>query len=96
MEAIYTITTLKNDGLTARCIGYYLEEKIAIGEVLNNSGDMCECGYYKYCVIERIEPGIYFIPRDEVWFEWNYEKEEYFRRNEKPLEYSDCCCYAIG
>lgn len=96
VNSIYTITTLKDNGLTARCIGYYLDVQIAIDSVLINAGDMCELGFYPYCVIEEVKPGLYVYPREEIWFEWDYEKEMYIKIKEKPDVYKDTCGYALG
>lgn len=94
--AIYTITTLNIDVLRTRCIGFYFDASTAIEEVLNNSCDMYECGYYPYCVIEEIKPGLYFYPRIEIWFKWDKEKEKYLKIDDKPEEYKDVAGFAFG
>ena len=94
-ELIYTVTTLRTIK-DIRCIGYYFEAKRAIEEVINNSCDMCECGNYPYCVIEEIKPGLYYYPRVEVWFKWDYDKEIYIKIDEKPEEFKDVGGFALG
>jgi hypothetical protein len=95
INAIYTVTTIRNMS-DVRCIGYYFEAKHTIEEVLNNSCDMCECGNYPYCVVEEIKPGLYYYPRIEIWFEWNYEKEMYIKIDEKPEEFKNVGGFALG
>jgi len=95
VNAIYTITTL-NDTTARRCIGFYLNARMAIESVLANSCDMCECGNYEYCVVEEIKPGLYYYPRVEVWFEWSYEKQMYIKLDEKPEEFKNIGGFALG
>ena len=57
---------------------------------------MCECGNYPYCVVEEIKPGLYFYPRVEVWFEWDYKKEIYVKIDEKPKDFKDVGGFAFG
>lgn len=95
VNAIYTITTLRNIR-DIRCIGYYFNARMAIEEVLNNSCDMCECGNYPYCVIEEINPGLYYHPRVEIWFEWDYTKRIYIKIDDKPKEFKNIGGFAFG
>lgn len=44
---------------TTRVVGYFLDLEDAVECVEGNWGDLYEAGYYKYAVIEDVEPGIY-------------------------------------
>jgi hypothetical protein len=96
-KEIFTITTLREhmaDG--NRCIGFYFDLYKAMGAVLKNDGDMYEEGYYPYCVIEGVKPGLYFLSRSEYWFKWNIDKHEYEKLSKKPDKYSMRVCFGIG
>ncbi len=79
-----------------RCVGFFFDLQTAIDEVENNSMDISEEGYYSYCVIEEVNPGIYFFPRNEFWFKWNPETEMYDKLSEKPKRYNNIACFGIG
>lgn len=95
LNAIYTITTLSNTS-SMRCIGFYFNSRMAVESVLDNSCDMCECGNYRYCVIEEIKPGLYYYPRVEIWFEWSYEYQRYIKLDDKPEEFENIGGFAFG
>lgn len=97
IKSIFTVTTLRHiaSGQT-RCVGFFFNESDAIQEVVNNSMDINECGYYPYCVIEELGEGIYFFPRQEIWFEWDHESDTYVKISEKPKRYNQVCCFGIG
>lgn len=93
---IYTITTVRaalNAG--SRCVGYYETFQEAEYAIKNNIMDINEHGYYKYAVIENIEPGIYNYNRREIWYQWNVDKEQY-EECPKPERFLKVCGWAIG
>lgn len=42
-----------------------------------NYGDLSENGYNQYAVICSVKQGVYPIPHEEQWFQWNKEKNAY-------------------
>jgi len=56
-----------------RCVGYYDTFEKAEEAVLNNAGDIYECGYYSYVVIEAIGPGIYATDFNPIWYKAKWE-----------------------
>lgn len=95
--SIFTVTTLPHlPHKVNRCVGYFFDMDVAIEEVTNNSMDISEQGYYSYCVIEEVKEGIYFFPRQEIWFKWNPDDEYYHRLEEKPKRFNDTSCFGIG
>ena len=94
---IYTVTTLRG-ALAAgnRAIGYFETFKEAEEVVINNELDICEEGYYHYAVIEEVHPGIYTVPRTEIWYKWNREKGQYENIIEKPDRFKQICGWSLG
>ena len=92
---IYTITTL-SDMYDLKCIGFYTDAIIAIESVFANSNNMCEYGNYTYCVIEEINPGLFYYPKVEVWFEWSYELQKYIKIDKKPEIFKYLNTFAFG
>jgi hypothetical protein len=55
-----------------RCWGYYFNLNLAVEHVKKNVTDICEDGYYNYCIIEKIPEGILPLEIEEMqWFKWN-------------------------
>lgn len=97
MDCIYTITTVTNEEFPqCRCVGFYFDLNIATKEVENNSCDINEAGHYTYCVIEKVKPGLYYYPRKETWFQWDYDKKEYIIIKEKPKLFEKIGGFGIG
>jgi len=97
MRKIFTITTLRDDPTKPnRCVGYFFDIGRAITAVVDNEQDIYEAGYYPYCVIESIEPGIYSLERKEFWFKWNTDKNCYVSLPEKPKKFYALCCFGVG
>ena len=99
MEYIYTITTLRNPITgykTARCVGWYPELKQAEKAVVENHQDIYELGYYPYCVIEKIQYGIYSIKREEHWYRWDTELDRYMKISQKPDIFYNMVCFSLG
>ena len=93
---IFTITTIRHALLTDhRPVGWYTTLERADIEVRHNSCDINECGYYPFAVIEAIPEGIYSYPREEHWYKWNREKDQY-EPCEKPDRYKMVQGWSLG
>lgn len=75
MDEIYLVTTIHIGDLIwqwgrKRTVGWFPTFERAKEVVVNNDGDIYECGHYNHCVIEEVVPGLYpHITRKE-WFKW--------------------------
>lgn len=74
MFFVTTIFIKDNDVKRSRCVGYFSDVEAAKKVVYNNYGDIHEAGYYNYCVIERIEEGLYQFDTNPLWYEWSKSK----------------------
>ena len=97
---MFFITTLKGTHMTqnfsSRCVGFFETEEAAANEVEANSGDMYECDF-KYAVIEKYGPGIYFRSEAVRWYEWKgNSREGRYVRCERPEVYKGICNFSIG
>lgn len=54
--------------------GYYWNLEEAINAVHRNVTDMHET-IYPYAIIERLDHGLFPIPKERHWFGWEEEKE---------------------
>ncbi len=96
-QSIFTITTLRdNERNAARCVGFCFKVEDAVEIIVNNVNDIFEEGYYPYCVIEELKEGIYFFPRNEIWFEWSLDSNGYEKITEKPKRFNKIICFGIG
>ena len=94
---IYTVTTVRGAlAAGSRAVGYYETFEEAEDVVINNILDICEEGYYHYAVIEEVEPGIYTIPRTEIWYRWDREKGQYINLPEKPERFKQVAAWSLG
>lgn len=96
-NTIYTITTIREaiGPHSSRCVGFFHDLEDAISSVEDNIGDINEDGYYLYCVIERVIPGIYSFESDSAyWFRWNGIHG--YQKCSKPDNYKRGCCFGIG
>jgi len=97
IQSIFTVTTIPRiPHKPLRCVGFFFSLEDAEDEVVNNTYDICEEGYYSHCVIEEVKPGIYFFPRNEFWYKWDYKTESYVRLKEKPDRWKRTVCFGIG
>lgn len=85
---IYIITTTGNNG--TRSVGYFKDLNLAINYVENNFGDIAECGYYKYAIIEKAKEGLYQYDLNPIFFEYDEEHNKY-QKIEIPEEFKGCC-----
>ena len=101
---IYTITTLKTIygyrnpvhtyELGCRTVGYYTSLRVAKEEVERNSMDIYEEGYYPFCVVEEVQPGIYFgIGYGEHWYQWI---DGGYKPIDKPEELKHTIGFSMG
>lgn len=82
------------DGGAARVFGFVETLEEAERALNENWCDMFEY-LYTYAVVEKMEPGIHPECEEEYWFEWNQEKEGFFRI-EKPEATEGVCNHALG
>ncbi len=95
--SIFVVTTLRGALASAtRSVGFFEKFEVAEQEVLNNTFDINEAGYYLYAVIEETEEGIYSIPRKEHWYEWNRTKQCYEKIPNKPERFKKVVCFGLG
>lgn len=100
---IFTVTTLRridpNSGIGfgGRTVAWYKDFKDAEKCILTNSGDINECGYYPYAVVEEVEEGLYPINEKVWWFEWQGGfKNGGYKPIEQPEKLKNICNYSIG
>ena len=95
---ISIITTIKNDNPASkgfRSVGFFFDMEQSQRIVENNIGDISECGYYRYCVIEVFDEGIYQESKEEIWYVWYSEQNRYVRCL-KPNNLKMFVNYGIG
>ena len=57
--------------------GYYWRKEDAVRAVHRNVTDMHET-IYPYAIIERLEPGLFPVPKEREWFGWDEEKNGFY------------------
>jgi len=70
---IYTVTTIHQIHTCdhgTRCVGYFTSLNQADAIITSNGSNIYECGYYPFCVIEEIVPGLYAHVSNEWWYRW--------------------------
>ena len=67
--------------------GYYWNREDAVHAVHRNVTDIHET-IYPYAIIERLEPGLFPVPKERVWFGWDEEKDGFYE-----IETPDCDKY---
>ena len=78
-----------------RVVGYYPTLEEAKKCVEENWGDIQEC-YYKYAVIEDVEPGLYRTAESTpLWYKWSKAQEK-FLPIDKPAQLSQTFGFTIG
>lgn len=75
-----------------RCVGYFTDLKRAFEAVTNNEQNIYE-NFYKYCVIESYEPGLFPLNLDRYFFEW---QENTYIQIDEPIEVNKVCNFSIG
>ena len=78
---LYFISCLKGwdkYGITGiRTVGYLESFDEAEQIIINNGYDLYEDGYYPYVIIENIQPGIYQICENPLFYKFNKETKKY-------------------
>ena len=67
--------------------GYYRDREDAVRAVHKNVTDIHET-IYPYAIIERLEPGLFPVPKEREWFGWNEDKDGFYK-----IETPDCDKY---
>ncbi len=99
---VYFVATIRNidiEGTTgSRTVGYFLTKEEAIKCVEENWCDLYEAGYYKYAVIEDVEPGLYTSYNSKpIFFKWSGDiKTGHYKKISKPKELEHIFGFTIG
>jgi hypothetical protein len=101
---LYTIHTLRSKYLEdqGRTPAVCTKLETAIELVEGNYGDMYECGYYPYVVIEPFESdtmyGMTQALGEQVWFAWEgtWEEGAYKKIDQAPEGLENICGFGIG
>lgn len=87
----------------SRTWGWYPKLSQAKEAAEKNVGEMCECGWYNYLVIEEFNAGIYALnmgpAADEKvrWFyKWNEEQDKWVEMEEEPKFAKGVVNYGMG
>jgi hypothetical protein len=94
MWFITSIRVLDNEIiLSSRCWGYFSSKEECIKILHNNITDIHEC-YYNYAVIEKINEGLYPLPIEREFFEYNRDSSGFFEIKEPEWDFTGN--FAIG
>ena len=77
---MYFVSTREEDDckeLYGGAWGYYWNRDEAVDAVHRNVTDMHET-IYPYAIIERLEPGLFPVPKEREWFGWVEEKDGFY------------------
>ena len=88
-----------DDGGSCRVVGFYEDFATAEKCILENWGDIYEDGYYKYAVIEALEPGLYptCLTPTPVFYKWEGTiKEGGFKKIKRPSATKGFCGFTIA
>lgn len=78
-----------------RCVGYFDTFVETEKTVINNYCDIYEC-MYEYCVIEKIETGLYrYAFEGNRWF-YKYNFDGKYEKIKEPEEFKYIAGFAIG
>ena len=87
---MYFVSTREEDDckeLYGGAWGYFWDKESAVDAVHRNVTDMHET-IYPYAIIERLEPGLFPVPKEREWFGWVEEKDGFYE-----IETPDCNKY---
>lgn len=95
---VYFVSTIINIDIEGtigtRTVGYFEDLETARQCIEENWGDIYEDGYYKYAVIEDVEPGLYMSgSATPIFFKWIDGK---YQEIEKPAELKGIVGFTIG
>ena len=51
---------------------------------------------YTLLCIEEVKQGLYYYPRKEVWFKWDYDQNNYVLLKKKPEKFNNIGSFRIG
>jgi len=93
---IHVITTINDVKWPrgSRTVGFYHDLNHAIESVEYNDGDIYENGWFRYCVIESIDEGMYSIDTNGLWFEWKEHKG--YRVIDIPEKFKGVAGFGMG
>ena len=77
---MYFVSTLEEDDCTelyGGAWGYFWTKESAVDSVHRNMTDMHET-IYPYAIIENLEPGLFPVPKERVWFCWDEDKDGFY------------------
>lgn len=94
MYFITTIHSKDENSIDTRCVGYFEDLETAKIILENNACDLFEC-LYEYAVIEKVEEGLYQLPKKEYWFVINKTYDGYVAI-EKPSKFKGWAVFGIG
>ena len=66
-----------NKALFGGAWGYFWDKASAVDAVHRNVTDMHET-IYPYAIIEYLEPGLFPVPKERLWFGWQEEKQGFY------------------
>ena len=95
---VYFVATIRNIDIEGpigtRVVGYFNTYLDATKCIEENWGDLYEDGYYKYAVIEGVEPGLYkSVESEPVFYKWINDR---YTKIEKPVELKSFVGFTIG
>ena len=95
---VYFVATIRDidvEGtMGTRTVGYFEDLETAEKCVKENWEDIYEAGYYKYAVIEDVEPGLYqSCESTPIFFKW---KDGSYQEIDKPKELEPFVGFTIG
>lgn len=93
---IYVITTLNLNEHRSRPVGYVEDKDVAFSILEKNQMDLYEAGWYPFACVELIDQGIYPIPKERWFFQWDQEKEGYVLMEKEPPEVENLICFGLG
>lgn len=96
---IYVVTAIQWNDLGSRRWGWFPDKEQAFASVQRNDGDLYECGYYPFIVVEEMLPGILPIAFHDKrwWFVWegDYATGGY-RTTPCPTKYENVIGFGMG
>lgn len=70
---------IKGDEHFSESVGYFEKKEMATKAIENNILDLSDDGYFNYSCVMTFQEGVYSIQEEEQWYEWNKEKQKYYK-----------------
>ena len=83
-KSLYKDEFRESTKLQTRTHGFYMTKENAILAVKKNVGDLNECQWYSWLVIEGIDGRIYNFEKEQFFFTWNKKSERWKQIKEMP------------